>query len=75
MNSQGIPLSVIGLAKDNARVFYNWKFIDQDRIQVDDFPKTKNFIDSMCDLRLPFALKAQEAKDLALRINAALSKL
>ena len=54
-------MSVIGLAKDNARVFYNWKFIDDDRIREEDFPRTKNFIDSMCDLRLPFALKAEEA--------------
>ena len=68
-------MSVIGLAKDNARVFYNWKFIDDDRIREEDFPRTKNFIERMCDLRLPFALKAEEAKDLAMRINAALSKL
>jgi len=66
---------VIGLAKDNARVFYNWKFIDEDRIQPEDFPRTKNFIESMCDLRLPFSLKAEEAQDLAKRINTALNKL
>jgi len=53
LNGQGIPLQVIGLAKDNARVFYNWKFIDEARIQADDFPRTKEFIESMCDLRLP----------------------
>ena len=75
LNSQGIPLNVIGLAKDNARVFYNWKFIDEDRIKMEDFPKTKNYIESMCDLRLPSALKAEEARDLAERINVALSKL
>lgn len=75
LNGQGVPISVIGLAKDNARVFYNWNFIDEDRIKVEDFPRTKNYIESMCDLRLPYALKAEEARDLAERINAALSKL
>jgi perosamine synthetase len=75
LNSQGIPLNVIGLAKDNARVFYNWKFIDEDRIKPEDFPRTKNFIESMCDLRLPYSLNPEEAYDLAERINAALSRL
>jgi perosamine synthetase len=75
LNAQGIPLNVIGLAKDNARVYYNWKFVDPERIRVEDFPRTKNFIESMCDLRLPYSLKAEEAYDLSQRINAALSKL
>jgi dTDP-4-amino-4,6-dideoxygalactose transaminase len=75
LNSQGIPLNIIGLAKDNARVFYNWKFIEADRIKPEDFPRTKNFIESMCDLRLPYSLKPEEARDLAKRINAALSRI
>jgi len=54
LNAQGIPLQVIGLAKDNARVFYNWMFIeDEERIKKDSFPRTVEFIESMCDLRLP----------------------
>lgn len=60
---------MIGLAENNARVFYNWQFIDGEYIKVDDFPRTKYFIDQMTDLRLPAALTQEEAVDLGKRIN------
>jgi len=67
---------VIGLAKDNARVFYNWKFIEnEERIKKESFPRTLQFIESMCDLRLPQALNEAEAIDLAKRVNAVISEV
>lgn len=66
---------MIGLAENNARVFYNWQFIDADFIKVEDFPRTKEFIDQMTDLRLPAALTQDEAVDLGKRINSVIAEV
>lgn len=75
LNTQGIPINVIGLAENNARVFYNWQFINEDYIKVEDFPRTKEFIDQMTDLRLPAALTEEEAVDLGKRINSVIAEV
>lgn len=69
MNNQGIPINVIGLAKDNARVFYNWKFIDPEYRKPEDFPVTNQLIEGMVDVRIPYSLIEEEAMDLCRRIN------
>ena len=75
MNSQGIPISVIGLAPENARVYFNWKFIDPEYRKPEDFPITDHLIKGMVDVRLPFSMTEAEALDLAQRINAGLEKI
>ena len=66
---------MIGLAANNARVFYNWQFIDEEFIKVEDFPRTKEFIDQMTDLRLPASLTTEEAVDLGKRINSVVEEV
>jgi len=75
MNSQGIPINVIGLAQDNARVFFNWKFIDPEMRKPEDFPVTNHLIEGMVDVRIPYSLTEEEAMDLCTRMNDGLDKI
>ena len=53
----GINVQVFGLSKDNARAFWNWKFILGDRLNL---PKTKAMLMRACDVRLPVWLSTEE---------------
>lgn len=46
----GIKVQVFGLSNDNARAFWNWKFISGDTLNL---PKTKQMLMRACDVRLP----------------------
>lgn len=48
----GTPISVFGLHDDNARAFWNWRFIGE----VPDLPKTRAMLMRACDMRLPARL-------------------
>ena len=64
------------MAKANARIFWNWKFVPlKERINPDHFPMTKAYVESMCDLRLPISMNVAEAVDLGERINKALESV
>lgn len=51
--ARGISVQIFGLSDDNARAFWNWKFIGE----VPDMPKTRAMLMRACDLRLPARLK------------------
>ncbi|HQY43829.1 MAG TPA: aminotransferase class I/II-fold pyridoxal phosphate-dependent enzyme [Paracoccaceae bacterium] len=51
--ARGISVQIFGLSDDNARAFWNWKFIGD----VPDMPKTRAMLMRACDLRLPARLK------------------
>lgn len=46
---EGVEVQVFGLAKDNARAFWNWKFIELQ----DDLTPTRSMLSRACDVRLP----------------------
>ncbi len=50
--ANGAPVSVFGLQEDNARAFWNWKFIGD----IPDLPKTRKMLMRACDMRLPARL-------------------
>lgn len=62
----GISVQIFGLSDDNARAFWNWKFIGD----VPDMPKTRAMLMRACDLRLPARLKKSDLDFIA---NALLS--
>lgn len=47
--SLGLGLNVFGVDKDNARVFWNWKFLNQSP----HLPITRDVLMRSCDMRLP----------------------
>ena len=57
----GLKLSIFGLDHDNARVFWNWKFLDG----IPELPKTRAMLMRACDLRLPAALQQTHLDQLA----------
>ena len=54
--SNGVPTSVFGLSKDNARAFWNWQFLED----IPDLPKTRMMLAKACDVRLPARLTTPE---------------
>lgn len=53
---RGVKVQVFGQSKDNARAFWNWKFIDD----LPDLPKTRAMLMRACDVRLPVRLTRSE---------------
>ncbi len=53
---RGNMISIFGMQGDNARVFWNWKFIDN----VPELPMTRAMLKRACDIRLPIGLTRSE---------------
>ena len=53
---RGITVQVFGLSEDNARAFWNWKFLGE----TPDLPKTRAMLMRACDVRLPTRLTEAE---------------
>ena len=49
VRKQGVSLYVFGIHEDNARVFWNWRYLKN----LPPLPKTKNMLEVACDMRLP----------------------
>jgi dTDP-4-amino-4,6-dideoxygalactose transaminase len=49
---RGVPVQIFGLSGDNARAFWNWKFLGT----IPDLPKTRTMLMRACDARLPARL-------------------
>ena len=49
---RGVPVQVFGLSQDNARAFWNWKFLGD----APDLPQTRAMLMRACDARLPARL-------------------
>ena len=56
---RGIKVQVFGVSEDNARAFWNWRFLGREW----DLPKTRAMLMRACDVRLPARL-TPEACDL-----------
>ncbi|KUF11208.1 DegT/DnrJ/EryC1/StrS family aminotransferase [Pseudoponticoccus marisrubri] len=53
---EGVKVQVFGLSRDNARAFWNWKFLPEAR----DLPATRAMLMRACDTRLPARLTVAE---------------
>ena len=60
----GLGLSIFGLQGDNARVFWNWKFLGDQP----DLPQTRAMLMRACDVRLPAALSLADVDLIATAI-------
>jgi dTDP-4-amino-4,6-dideoxygalactose transaminase len=54
--ARGVALQVFGLSEDNARAFWNWRFLPE----IPDLPKTRAMLMRACDLRLPAWLSSAD---------------
>jgi dTDP-4-amino-4,6-dideoxygalactose transaminase len=54
--ARGVKVQVFGLSSDNARAFWNWKFIPD----LPDLPQTRAMLERACDVRLPVRLTRDE---------------
>ena len=52
----GIKVQVFGLSADNARAFWNWRFLGD----APDLPQTRAMLMRACDARLPARLTLAE---------------
>ena len=50
--ARGVPVQVFGLSADNARAFWNWKFLGD----LPELPQTRAMLMRACDARLPVRL-------------------
>jgi dTDP-4-amino-4,6-dideoxygalactose transaminase len=64
---RGIPVQVFGLSEDNARAFWNWKFLGD----VPDLPRTRAMLMRACDMRLPARLTPDDCEVIASAIRSA----
>lgn len=55
--ARGVKVQVFGLSTDNARAFWNWRFIPG---EMPDLPKTRAMLMRACDVRLPARLTRSE---------------
>lgn len=69
--ARGVPVSVFGLNDDNARAFWNWRFIGN----IPDLPKTRAMLMRACDMRLPARLTRAELDSIAGAILAAVASI
>ena len=68
---RGVTLQVFGLSQDNARAFWNWKFLGE----TPDLPKTRAMLMCACDTRLPVRLTDPELDYIADAILAAVAEV
>ena len=54
--ARGKPIAIFGMQGDNARVFWNWKFIGN----VPELPMTRAMLKRACDIRLPVGMTREE---------------
>ena len=54
--AQGVKVQIFGASQDNARAFWNWKFLGP----APDLPKTRKMLMRACDTRLPARLQKSD---------------
>jgi perosamine synthetase len=68
VRKSGLPLA--GFAeRDNARAFYNWRYLGED---MPDLPRTKKAIENTCDMRLPSRLQEAHLAYIVAAVRSAL---
>lgn len=69
--AKGIDVQIFGLSDDNARAFWNWKFISPQT----DLSPTRAMLMRACDVRLPARLSRSELDYIAAALLAAASEV
>ncbi len=64
---RGVNVQIFGLTQDNARAFWNWKFLGAQP----ELPKTRAMLMRACDIRLPARLNFDELDFIATALLAA----
>lgn len=54
--ARGVKVQVFGLSQDNARAYWNWRFLPE----MPDLPRTRAMLMRACDVRLPARLTLSE---------------
>ena len=72
LNQEGLQIQIFGLSTDNARAFWNWKFIAGDKMCL---PKTKQMLMRACDVRLPTWLSTDELNAIVEKITSAVDQV
>lgn len=67
--ARGVGVSVFGLSEDNARAFWNWEFLGEQR----DLPLTRAMLMRACDTRLPARLARPDLDYIATAILEAVA--
>jgi dTDP-4-amino-4,6-dideoxygalactose transaminase len=65
--ARGVKVQIFGLSTDNARAFWNWKFIGDQP----DLPQTRAMLMRACDVRLPARLQKADLDFIAGALLAA----
>ncbi len=69
--ARGVKVQIFGLSEDNARAFWNWKFIGPQG----PLPQTVNMLMRACDVRLPTRLTTDELDTIADALIAAAAEV
>lgn len=67
--ARGVKVQVFGRSADNARAFWNWRFIPE----LPDLPRTRAMLMRACDVRLPVRLSRAELDVIAGILLAAMA--
>jgi len=67
--ARGVAVQIFGLSDDNARAFWNWKFLGD----VPDMPTTRAMLMRACDLRLPARLQRPDLDFIATALLGAVN--
>ena len=69
---RGVKIQVFGQSTDNARAFWNWRFIPG---ETPELPKTHNMLMKACDTRLPARLTTADLDLIADAITGAVAEV
>ncbi|MBB3993670.1 dTDP-4-amino-4,6-dideoxygalactose transaminase [Sulfitobacter undariae] len=67
----GLKAEVFGRTQDNARAFWNWKFLGD----LPELPLTRAMLSRACDVRLPARLEVEECTTVAQTLLAAMDTI
>jgi hypothetical protein len=70
-DAAGVKVQVFGQSQDNARAFWNWKFIPD----LPELPQTRAMLMRACDVRLPVQLSLEDIDAIAEVILTALAQV
>jgi hypothetical protein len=66
--ARGVKVQIFGMSTDNARAFWNWKFI---KGETPELPQTRQMLMRACDTRLTARLTREELDFIADALRAA----